>query len=69
MNCLYMYPDQDEGCGNAKGQMKAGFLLNNSDFMFNPSQVAHSYSMVGWVVDHGTLFVGYAVKLMLLLSF
>jgi hypothetical protein len=43
-----MYPDQDEGCGKgAEGQMKAGFLLNNSDFMFNPSQVAHSYSMVG----------------------
>ncbi|XP_030942902.1 nuclear transcription factor Y subunit A-3-like [Quercus lobata] len=43
--CISSESDQDEGCGNAKGQMKAGFLLNNSDFMFNPSQVAHSYSM------------------------
>nr|POF11035.1 nuclear transcription factor y subunit a-3 [Quercus suber] len=43
--CISSESDQDEGCGNAKGQMKAGFLLNNSDFMFNPSQVARSYSM------------------------
>jgi hypothetical protein len=43
-----MHPDQDEVCvKGVEGQMKPFFFLNNSDMMFNPSQVGHSHAMVG----------------------
>jgi nuclear transcription factor Y alpha len=57
--CISSESDQDEGCGKgAEGQMKAGFLLNNSDFMFNPSQVAHSYSMARAPYPYAEPFFG-----------